>query len=96
MGYEQNVNGVDRTLTCNQTVMSGLIDPKKSDKSGVFRYFRRRSFTSVHGVSVVKLWSVLATITVSVVRFRGMTRLSGILWRLVEFPRYWRAFLKRA
>jgi hypothetical protein len=45
-------------LTCNQTVMSGLLALENSDKSAVFRHVRRRLFASVHGVSVVNLWSV--------------------------------------
>lgn len=38
--------------------MSGLLDPENSIKTGVFRRLRPRLFTSVHGVSVVNLWSV--------------------------------------
>jgi hypothetical protein len=39
--------------------MSGLVDPEILDKTDVFRRVRARSFASVHGVSVVNLWSVL-------------------------------------
>jgi hypothetical protein len=39
--------------------MSGLAAPEIPAKIGIFRYVRRRLFTSVHGVSVVILWSVL-------------------------------------
>src|SRR5450759_1049306 len=46
-------------IWCNQAVMSGLLDPEISAIIGVFRHTRRRLFTSVHGVSVVNLWSVL-------------------------------------
>jgi len=45
-------------MTSNQTVMSGLIGVEKSDKFGVFCHLQQRLFTSVHGVSVVNLWSV--------------------------------------
>src|SRR5665213_1466282 len=38
--------------------MSGLLDPENSAKFDVFRHVRRRSFASVHGISVVHLWSV--------------------------------------
>jgi hypothetical protein len=41
--------------------MSGLTGPENSVKIDVFRPVRRCSFTSVHGVSVVNLWSVLET-----------------------------------
>src|ERR1019366_8934658 len=51
--------GPGRTRTSNQTVMSGLLDPEISAIIDVFRHTRRRLFTSVHGVSVVNLWSVL-------------------------------------
>ena len=47
-----------RTRTCNQTVMSGPVSPKSSNKIDVFRRVRARSFASVHGVSMVYLWSV--------------------------------------
>jgi hypothetical protein len=50
--------GVNRTQTSNQTVLSGLLDPEKSIKPSIFRGVRRRLFASVHGVSVVNLWSV--------------------------------------
>jgi hypothetical protein len=52
--------GPGRTRTSNQTVMSGLADLGNSDKSDVFRHVRSRLFASVHGVSVVNLWSVHA------------------------------------
>jgi hypothetical protein len=39
--------------------MSGQAGPEILDKTGVFRRVRARSFASVHGVSVVILWSVL-------------------------------------
>ena len=39
--------------------MSGPAGPEILDKIGVFRRVRARSFASVHGVSVVNLWSVL-------------------------------------
>jgi hypothetical protein len=51
--------GPGRTRTSNQTVMSGLAVPEIPDKTGVFRHVHARSFASVHGVSVVNLWSVL-------------------------------------
>jgi hypothetical protein len=38
--------------------MSGLLALENSDKSAVFRHVQRRSFASVHRVSVVNLWSV--------------------------------------
>ena len=41
--------------------MSGLIYPGNSIKSAVFRRVRPRLFTSVHGVSVVILWSLFAS-----------------------------------
>ena len=50
--------GPGRTRTSNQTVMSGLISPESSIRIDVFRGVRARSFASVHGVSVVYLWSV--------------------------------------
>lgn len=37
--------------------MSGLPYPENSIKSGSYRRVRPRLFTSVHGVSVVILWS---------------------------------------
>jgi hypothetical protein len=49
-----------RTRTSNQTVMSGPVSPESSNKIDVFRGVRARSFASVHGVSVVYLWSVPA------------------------------------
>jgi hypothetical protein len=45
--------------TYERTVMSGVLDLEILDKSAVFRHVRRRLFASVHGVSVVNLWSVL-------------------------------------
>src|SRR5437870_3102682 len=39
--------------------MSGLAAPEILDKIEVFRRLHARSFASVHGVSVVNLWSVL-------------------------------------
>lgn len=39
--------------------MSGLAAPGNSIKSGIFRRVRPRLFASVHGVSVVILWSAL-------------------------------------
>ena len=50
--------GAGRIRTSNQTVMSGLADLGSSDNSDIFRHVRCRLFTSVHGVSVVNLWSV--------------------------------------
>ena len=50
--------GPGRIRTSNQTVMSGLADLEISDNPGVFRRVRARSFASVHGISVVQLWSV--------------------------------------
>jgi hypothetical protein len=38
--------------------MSGPVSPENSDKIDVFRRVRACSFASVHGVSVVYLWSV--------------------------------------
>ena len=54
--------GPGRTRTSNQTVMSGPVSPESSDKFDVFRRVRARSFASVHGVSVVYLWSVIRII----------------------------------
>ena len=42
----------------HQTVMSGLADPEIMAKISDFRHVCARSFASVHGVSVVNLWSV--------------------------------------
>jgi hypothetical protein len=53
-----NHGGPGRTRTSNQTVMSGPVSPESSNKIDVFRRVRARSFASVHGVSVVYLWSV--------------------------------------
>jgi hypothetical protein len=50
--------GPGRTRTSNQTVMSGLVSPESSIRIDVFRRVRARSFASVHGISVVHLWSV--------------------------------------
>jgi hypothetical protein len=52
------IGGPGRIRTSNQTVMSGLVSPESADKIDVFRRVRARSFASVHGVSVVNLWSV--------------------------------------
>lgn len=38
--------------------MSGLLDLENSIKDGAFRDVRPPLFASVHGVSVVNLWSV--------------------------------------
>jgi len=38
--------------------MSGLVWPERSIKIGVFHRVCAGSFTSVHGISVVNLWSV--------------------------------------
>jgi hypothetical protein len=46
-------------VTCNPTVMSGVVSAENPTNLGIFRHVRRPSFTSVHGVSVVHLWSVL-------------------------------------
>ena len=43
--------------------MSGVLAPEISAKIGVFRRIHARSFASVHGVSVVTLWSVLGRCT---------------------------------
>jgi hypothetical protein len=59
-GWRHQNGGPGRTRTSNQTVMSGLADLGNSAKSDVFRHVRCRLFTSVHGVSVVNLWSVPA------------------------------------
>jgi hypothetical protein len=53
------VGWLARTRTSNQTVMSGPAVPEILGKTGVFRHVHARSFASVHGVSVVNLWSVL-------------------------------------
>jgi hypothetical protein len=52
------MSGPGRARTSNQTVMSGPVSPESSNKIDVFRGVRARSFASVHGVSVVYLWSV--------------------------------------
>ena len=52
------ISGPGRTRTSNQTVMSGPVSPESSIKIDVFRGVRARSFASVHGISVVHLWSV--------------------------------------
>jgi hypothetical protein len=81
----ENIGGPGRNRTSNQTVMSGLLDPEISTIIGVFRHTRRRSFTSVHGVSVVNLWSVLdrcgrawEQLNVSAMPVRGACRDSTI------------------
>ena len=59
-GYIESFNAwwAREDSTSNQTVMSGPVSPESSDKFDVFRCVRTRSFASVHGVSVVYLWSV--------------------------------------
>jgi hypothetical protein len=52
------MSGPGRARTSNQTVMSGPVSPEDSNRIDVFRRVRARSFASVHGVSVVYLWSV--------------------------------------
>jgi hypothetical protein len=55
---DAKIGGPGRIRTSNQTVMSGPVSPESSNKIDVFRRVGGRSFASVHGVSVVYLWSV--------------------------------------
>jgi hypothetical protein len=55
---DAKIGGPGRTRTSNQTVMSGPVSPENSSTIDVFRPVRASLFASVHGVTVVYLWSV--------------------------------------
>ena len=57
--FERVRGGPGRARTSNQTVMSGPAAPENPCKIEIFRHVHAPSFASVHGVSVVNLWSVL-------------------------------------
>src|SRR5262249_16799928 len=53
-----NFGGPGRIQTSNQTVMSGRVSPENASTVDVFGALRASLFASVHGVTVVYLWSV--------------------------------------